>query len=213
MPRPAIIHFISAQPLWLQVCSQILRGFRRELEVIPVTNDLSLKNKVQYAIATGNGPDLAIISLDTPTGELDPVRAVRDGGYIGPILVLCSRYDLPNRRDILAEEVQGVVSSLQSLEELEESMYTLLDNQPESLLQQHLRIAQAHNRNLLSRLLSERERNILRLVAEDLTDKEIAERLDISTRTVSLHLGHIYAKLGVKGRAGAAAVGIIKGLI
>jgi DNA-binding CsgD family transcriptional regulator len=50
---------------------------------------------------------------------------------------------------------------------------------------------------------------VLRLVAEGLTDAQVAERLYISPRTVNRHLGSIYRKLGVPSRAAAvkAAVG------
>jgi DNA-binding NarL/FixJ family response regulator len=214
MPRPALVHLISAHPLWLDAYSQVLTNFRREIEVVPVLADDSLRDKVERAVASGNIPDLAVVALDTPASDgMRPVRAVRQGGYTGPILVLCSRYDLPDQRDLMAENVRGILSSLQGLQELEASVCAILDDLAEPLLQQQLREARNRNGEPLSRLLSDREKTILRLVAEDLTDREIAEQLGISTRTVSLHLRHIYTKLGVRGRAGATAVGIMKGLI
>lgn len=48
--------------------------------------------------------------------------------------------------------------------------------------------------------LSDREREIVRLVALGLLNPEIAERLGISPATVHNHLDHIYKKLGVHGR-------------
>jgi DNA-binding CsgD family transcriptional regulator len=48
--------------------------------------------------------------------------------------------------------------------------------------------------------LTGRELDIARLVAERLTNKEIAQRLDISARTVSTHLSNIFGKLGVESR-------------
>ena len=45
---------------------------------------------------------------------------------------------------------------------------------------------------------------MLRLVAEGLTDAEIAERLFVSRRTVTSHLTNIYNKIGVGSRAAAA---------
>ncbi|MBF6614689.1 MAG: helix-turn-helix transcriptional regulator [Chloroflexi bacterium] len=56
--------------------------------------------------------------------------------------------------------------------------------------------------------MGERGRAILQLVADDLTDQEIADHLHLSTRTVSNQLHHIYPKLGVKGRAGAVIVAL-----
>jgi DNA-binding CsgD family transcriptional regulator len=49
--------------------------------------------------------------------------------------------------------------------------------------------------------LSERELEILRLVAEGLTDSRVAQRLYVSPRTVGQHLRSIYRKLGVPTRA------------
>jgi ATP/maltotriose-dependent transcriptional regulator MalT len=52
-------------------------------------------------------------------------------------------------------------------------------------------------------ILSARELEVLRLVAEGLTDPQIAERLHVSTRTVNAHLRTVYRKLRVRSRAAA----------
>jgi DNA-binding CsgD family transcriptional regulator len=51
--------------------------------------------------------------------------------------------------------------------------------------------------------LTEREVEVLRLVAQGLTNRAIAERLVISSRTVNAHLNAIYGKLGVSNRSAA----------
>jgi ATP/maltotriose-dependent transcriptional regulator MalT len=61
--------------------------------------------------------------------------------------------------------------------------------------------------------LSEREREVLRSIAEGMTDREIAEILYVSPRTVTTHVSNILAKLGVKNRAEAVAFGQRHGLI
>lgn len=53
--------------------------------------------------------------------------------------------------------------------------------------------------------LTERECDVLELVAQGLTNREIAARLFISSGTVRKHLEHVYRKLGVRTRAGAVA--------
>jgi len=58
-------------------------------------------------------------------------------------------------------------------------------------------------RSVIGRL-SERELDVLRLLAQGLTDREIAEALTVSTRTVESHVGHILRKLDARNRAEAA---------
>jgi LuxR family maltose regulon positive regulatory protein len=53
--------------------------------------------------------------------------------------------------------------------------------------------------------LSERELEVLRLIADGLSNQEVAERLFISLSTVKWHTGNIYGKLGVKNRTQAVA--------
>jgi DNA-binding NarL/FixJ family response regulator len=61
--------------------------------------------------------------------------------------------------------------------------------------------------------LSPREMDVLRSIAEGRTDREIAERLFISERTVHVHVRHVLAKLGVSSRTQAAAVALREGLV
>ena len=60
--------------------------------------------------------------------------------------------------------------------------------------------------------LSPREREVLALIAQGRTNREIGERLFISQKTVGVHVGNILAKLDVSGRVEAAAVAIRLGL-
>jgi len=60
--------------------------------------------------------------------------------------------------------------------------------------------------------LSERELEVLRLVARGKTNKEIAELLKISAKTVQHHVAHVYDKIGVYSRAGAAMYVMENGL-
>lgn len=52
--------------------------------------------------------------------------------------------------------------------------------------------------------LTDREVEVLRLVARGLSNKEIAARLVISRRTAEHHVQHVYTKIGSSTRAGAA---------
>ena len=61
--------------------------------------------------------------------------------------------------------------------------------------------------------LTEREVDVLGLLARGQTNKQVAETLGISPRTVGTHVEHIYAKAGVRTRAGATLFALEHGLV
>ncbi|HZD59885.1 MAG TPA: response regulator transcription factor [Anaerolineae bacterium] len=62
-------------------------------------------------------------------------------------------------------------------------------------------------------LLTDREVEVLTLAARGKTNKEIAENLSVSVRTVEAHLGHIFSKLGVGSRTEAVILALKKGWV
>jgi DNA-binding NarL/FixJ family response regulator len=64
-----------------------------------------------------------------------------------------------------------------------------------------------------SRLLSARERGVLRLVAAGLSNRQIAGTLSISERTVKFHVTALFNKLGADNRAQAVALAAERGLL
>ena len=62
-------------------------------------------------------------------------------------------------------------------------------------------------------ILTPREIEVLRMIAEGLGNKEIASKLGISDHTVKFHTSSIFAKLGASNRAEAVTLGIREGLI
>ncbi|MCK1636914.1 response regulator transcription factor [Bradyrhizobium sp. 157] len=57
-------------------------------------------------------------------------------------------------------------------------------------------------------VLTDRERQIMRLVSEGLSNKEIGRRLNISNGTIKVHLHHIFQKLEISNRTVLAAIAI-----
>ena len=66
---------------------------------------------------------------------------------------------------------------------------------------------------LLPAGLTSRQAGVLRLVAQGLSDAQVAQQLALSERTVHAHLRNIYAKLGVKGRTGATRFAVEQRLL
>jgi two-component system nitrate/nitrite response regulator NarL len=55
-------------------------------------------------------------------------------------------------------------------------------------------------------VLTERERQIMRLVSEGLSNKEVGRQLNVSDGTIKVHLHHIYQKLAISNRTALAAL-------
>jgi DNA-binding NarL/FixJ family response regulator len=65
----------------------------------------------------------------------------------------------------------------------------------------------------LAQSLTDREREVLRLVGRGLTNSEIAEGLHIAEVTVKSHLSHIFTKLNIRDRAAAIVFSFDHGLV
>ena len=62
-------------------------------------------------------------------------------------------------------------------------------------------------------MLSEREREVLRLIAQGQSNKQIGRQLSITERTVKFHVTSIFNKLGTDNRAQAIAVAARRGML
>jgi DNA-binding NarL/FixJ family response regulator len=158
-------------------------------------------------------PDVVLMDLRMP--EMDGVtaiRALRDRGTAARVLVLTT-YDTDS--DVLPAIEAGATGYL-------------LKDAPRDELFRAVRAA-ARGESVLSptvvsRLmgqlrtpakepLSQRELQVLGLIARGTTNREAAAKLFISEATVKTHLLHIYAKLGVNDRAAAVAAAFDRGLL
>jgi predicted ATPase/DNA-binding CsgD family transcriptional regulator len=74
-------------------------------------------------------------------------------------------------------------------------------------------VAQANGPSASVAGLTPRELDVLRLLVEGRSDREIGEALFIGTRTVQTHVANLFAKLGVNARAEASAVAVRRGLV
>ncbi len=208
---PANIVLISDHPLFAQLCKEVIERFSPSFKVTVMMGDAATSGNLETMLAAS--PALVISTLDHPMNSLATVRATRRTGCRSPIMVICSRYALPTLEELMECGVQSVISSLATPEELTTAVYTLIEGKPEPLMQQYLRAVRSFNHPLPSTDINVREKEILRLVASDLTDREIAAQLRISVRTVESHLRNTYIKLNVKGRTGAVVTALIRGII
>ena len=154
--------------------------------------------------AAATAPDVVLMDLSMPV--LDGVAATRLLLAERPdtrVVALTSFSDRQRVTDILAAGATG---------------YVLKDCHPDDLLAAVRAAADGHvpldprvaaallpaREPPLADQLSEREKQVLRLVATGLANKQIARRLGIAESTVKVHTGNIFRRIGVTDRTSAA---------
>lgn len=158
-------------------------------------------------------PDVVLMDLRMP--DMDGVAATREivDRRLGAQVLILTTYDTES--DVLPAIEAGATGYL-------------LKDTPRDELRNAVRAAAAGEsvlsppvaRQLLGKVrspkrdtLSDRELEILVMVAKGTTNKRVASQLFISEATVKTHLLHIYEKLGVNDRAAAVAAGYERGLL
>ena len=133
---------------------------------------------------------------DQATGAVDgDIRHETRTGGERPMLIRRER-EQEQLRDLLADASTGI----EALPALQQAKAIAT------------RLSVRRLRPVLPAGLTPREMDVLQLVAQGLTDSEVAERLFVSPRTVGSHLTSVYNKLGVNSRVAATRFAIEQGL-
>lgn len=169
------------------------------------------REAVETAIA--ERPDVALVAAELPGGGIEAARQIAAAVARARLIVLTSR---PSGEELVEAVMAGAVGYLGrdvSLERLPAVMRGVLAGEV-ALPRRHsrhlveaLRRRDARRSQLAARtdaVLSDREWEVLQLVADGLTTGEMSRRLGISEVTARRHISSVMAKLGVSDRAGAA---------
>lgn len=173
---------------------------------------------VDTAVSTvlEDSPDLVL--LDLRLGEADGIevaRRVRQGGFEGKILVLSIHDTSRHLRDALAAGADGYLLKSVSGNALAQGIRGAVAGDTvigQEFVPKLLEDA-ARGVNVQRSEITAREFEVLELVAQGLANREIAERLDISTRTAQKHVENLFKKFNVHDRTELVANAFRRGLI
>lgn len=167
-------------------------------------------------------PDAVVTDLEFPDGDgLDVVRDLRRSGFEGAIVILTDRTDGEVVLEALRLGVEAYLVKASGLRTIGLSIERVLAGErlvaPElervAVLELGRFVRQAREGSEVRAMLSPREQEILVLISQGLTMRQIATRLEISPRTVETHMAKLYRKLAVRTRVQAVARAASLGLI
>jgi two-component system, NarL family, response regulator YdfI len=225
-------HQPAVKPLrvLISAASSITRaGLERLLEKQPsvhLVGAISSADDLPPAIAE-NDPDVVLLRLDAQSSETNWEELI---GLEVPIVLLADEADLVSATAALAGGVQAILVGDATGAELAAAAHSAaaglltLSGDLADLVRQGLL---AHSREEVDdsvggpapiaddspEHLTLREREVLEMMMEGLSNKELAAHLNISAHTVKFHISSILGKLGASTRTGAAAIGLRRGLI
>lgn len=195
--------------------SVVRRGLRQVLEGDPGLEVVAEAEDVESArrYVRGHKPDVLVLDLNMPGGStLDAIPEIRAEAPETQIVILTMQDEPAYARQALAAGVKGYV----------------LKEAADAELVEAVRRAAAGDTYLNPRLgarlaaepppgppdgLSEREVEVLRMIALGHTNAEIADQLYLSVRTVETHRAHIQQKLRLATRADLVRYALDHGLV
>jgi two-component system, NarL family, response regulator NreC len=160
----------------------------------------------------GHKPDVLILDLNMPgRPSLEAIPDMQEASPETKIVVLTMQKEPAFARQALQLGVLGYVLKEAADDELVQAVRSAAAG--ETYLQPALGAKLAAEPEAPASDLSERETDVLRLIALGHTNAEVAEQLYISVRTVETHRAHIQQKLGVSSRAELVRSALARGLV
>lgn len=157
-------------------------------------------------------PDVVLMDLRMPRLDgVSAIRRLRELGIAARVLVLTT-FDTDS--EVLPAVEAGATGYLLKdapIDDLKRAVEA--SARGESVLSPTVATRLMHQVRDPGSPISDREREVLSLIAQGRSNREVAAELFISEATVKTHLLHVYGKLGVNDRAAAVAVGFQRGLL
>jgi DNA-binding NarL/FixJ family response regulator len=196
-----------------------IREFLEEENDITVVAEAA-DGEEAVALVGERHPDVAVLDIQMPgmTG-IEATRRIKAENPDVRVLILTAYDDHPYIFALLQTGASGYILKTADSSELVEAVRAVyrgesaLDPAVTRKVVQQLTRGRPLGAQAMVEALTEREIEVLHLVAKGLTNKAIGQALGISDRTVQGHLANIYGKLGVSSRTEAVTEGLRQGWI
>lgn len=160
-------------------------------------------------VASTRSQEPATILVDLPSLQPEFVSELKERIPHAGLLILVHSFDMANVIALLKAGATGLISRQETTSNLARAVIAVGRGEivlpPDIAVQSLMALAQGQPADQdKSAPLTERETEVLQLLSQGLTNKDIAQALILSVRTVEAHLRSIFAKLGVGSRTEAA---------
>ena len=188
---------------------RMLLDSERGFEVVAEAGDVEAARRH----VRGHHPDVLVLDLNMPGGSsLEAIPVIREESPDTQIVVLTMQQEPAFARQALAVGALGYVLKAAADEELAEAVRRAAAGDSYLDPRMAARIA-SEPVSGASDDLSQREVDVLRLIALGHTNAEVAEQLFLSVRTVETHRAHVQQKLRLSTRAELVGYALEHGLI
>ena len=195
-----------------------LLGLLTGIEVVGTAAD----GDEALALAIQRQPDVVLMDLRMPRCDgVEATRRLRDHDAGIKVLVLTTYTDDRTVIDALRAGARGYLTKDASAAEIHQALQHVMSGQAaiDPAVQHHLLhaimtspAAHAGRAPQYPDGLTHREAEVLALIAQGLSNTEIADQLAVSETTVKSHINHLFAKTGVRDRAQAVTYAYHHGL-
>ena len=164
-------------------------------------------------VLKNENPELLLLDIKMPkqTG-FQVLDSMKKNGNTTPVLILTASNEIEYLMHALDIGVDGYLLKDCDSKELKKAIFTILDGktyiQPNLIPMLNQKTKSREEDSIKIESLTERETEVLKLVSNGMYNKEIAEKLQISERTVKNHLFNIFKKIDVTDRTQAALFAI-----
>lgn len=158
-------------------------------------------------------PDVTLLDISMPKmGGVQVLEKLRKMNRKDKVLILTVHNEQEYLQKAIEVGVNGYVLKDSSAAVLKKAIFTVYQDGTyfEPLLEEELKkgTSESETKSREDGVLTKREVEVLKLLAEGLFNKEIASKLDISEKTVKNHVSNIFKKIGVSDRTQAAVYAI-----
>lgn len=201
-PKKVLIVVADSTRMGTELVAEALKR-ETAFEVVTCDFDLRLLSQV--------GADVAVIGADTADQPMKGCELARELRALAPATKVILLVDTP-RRDVVLEafrvQVRGIFCRTASLTELSKCIKQVYRGQVwagctemQYVLEEFAAVAPPKVDPRVEMLLSRREQQVVRCVAEGMSNRETAEHLNLSEHTIKNYLFRTFDKLGVASRA------------